>query len=242
LLDDAGFHYRSAAAQFDELRQHEDAVATGVALSWLHIQREDPALAAETLDDLETEDPRWNAVIDRTRALACGAAWERTAIVGSDLVAMIARGLGEILDGEPLSQAQELRATLQGRLVRALGGGRPSVAEPTQRAALIVGPEGQWFQTTGDVVSLRRRKAHRRILAELAQRYIDGADPLDVYDAFDLGWPGESVEPEIASERVYWVVGVLRRLGLDGILLTSDAGYYLDPEKVVRRARPTDDG
>ena len=75
-----------------------------------------------------------------------------------------------------------------------------------------------------------------RILEELVARHGAGKGALDVYEAFDLGWPGEDrVEAEAAAERVYWVVGVLRRLGLDGLLLTSDEGYYLDPSATVLR-------
>ena len=239
-FDDAAFHYRCAEAQFAELDQSEDVVATNVALGWLLLQRQDSRAADEVLADVRTEDPRWRAVVARSRALATGQDWEDAAIAGSDLVAMLARALGALLRGEPVDEEGALRTTLQGRLILGLSQGSPqsTSVRPAPRAALIVGAQGQWFQAGGDIVSLRRRKAHRRILADLADRYERGGGPLDVYDAFELGWPGEQVAPEIAAERVYWVVGVLRRLGLDELLLTSDEGYYLDPDQNVRWAEP----
>ena len=89
-----------------------------------------------------------------------------------------------------------------------------------------------WFERGTERVDLRRRKAPRRILARLVElRASDGA--LDVYEAFEVGWPDEVATPEAAADRVYWAIRTLRKLGLESVLVTRDDGYLLDPAAVV---------
>ncbi len=234
--DDAAFHYQRATELFRELGQLDDVIATQVARAWLAAQRDDRETALSTLQGLETHDAQWRAVIDRSKALVGGPRGDLSDMAGPGLAALIVRALGQILRGEPLAEEAALRVSLQGRLVRRFVSAEALVAvSAPARADVVIGRAGEWFQAAAEPVSLRRRKAHRRILHELAGRYEAGGEPLDVYEAFELGWPGESAEPDVAAERVYWVVGVLRRLGLEGVLLTSDAGYYLNPGVMVRR-------
>ena len=238
-LDDAAFHYTRAAELFDALAQTEDVIATRVARALLEAERDDPAACLRWLDEVETEDADWRAVVDRTRALIATepTPWADAPVRGRGLAGMLARALGQALRGEPITEPG-LLTTLQGRLLARLvrGGDEPRHVTTGAKIDVWIGDDGEWFQTSSDPVNLRRRKAHRRILHELAERYASDGAPLDVYEAFDLGWPGESIAPEAAAERVYWVIGVLRRLGLDGVLLTSDEGYYLDPNTKIQRS------
>lgn len=233
-LDDASFHYGRAVELFADLDKADDIAATTICQAWLEAERGDEAAAARRLNAVT--QPGWDAVVERTRARITGSSWDDVEITGQALPERLAQALGDVLRGRP-PRGGELSQSLQGRLLlRWLGQREVPVATIATRADLLVGRDGEWFQSTGEVVNLRRRKAHRRILDDLARRREQNDPPLDVYDAFDLGWPGELAEPELAAERVYWVVGVLRRLGLDGILLTSDEGYYLNPSTTVERA------
>ncbi|MFU8805740.1 MAG: ATP-binding protein, partial [Bradymonadaceae bacterium] len=91
---------------------------------------------------------------------------------------------------------------------------QPSTAD---EECLVVGPEGRWFEwADGERVDLRRRRSIRLILDWLTdQRQESTGVGTDVYSLFDIGWPGEIVEPETAGERVYWAVRTLRKLGLE---------------------------
>lgn len=103
---------------------------------------------------------------------------------------------------------------------------------------LLVGAEGRWFEWAGqERVDLRRRRSIRLILDWLTTQRLERAGAgTDVYDLFDIGWPGEVVAPETAGERVYWAVRTLRKLGLEEVLVTTDEGYLLGPRVDVRRA------
>ena len=101
---------------------------------------------------------------------------------------------------------------------------------PQPGQTLELGPNGRWFRLGEDEsVSMGRRHAARRILVELARRHHAGLGPLELYDAFDVGWPDQNIDPEAAAHRVYVTISSLRKLGLDDLLLTEADGYLLDP-------------
>jgi hypothetical protein len=103
--------------------------------------------------------------------------------------------------------------------------------------ALMVADDGTWFQTQNGRVDVARRGAVRRILVGLARARIDEpARALSVDELFEIGWPGERIPYESQVRRVYTAVWTLRTLGLEGLLLTRDEGYLLDPKRTVRRA------
>lgn len=113
-------------------------------------------------------------------------------------------------------------------------GGAPSV-QASRRAALEIAPDASWFETDEGRVDLRRRKAPRHILARLLElRATDPGEAIDVYEAFEVGWPGEVATVEAAADRVYWAVRTLRKLGLEPFLMTNDRGYLLDPQADLR--------
>jgi hypothetical protein len=79
--------------------------------------------------------------------------------------------------------------------------------------------------------SLARRGALRRILVRLAQRHDRPGEPgaVSTEDLFASGWPGDKALRTSADGRVRTAVWMLRKLGLDELLRTTDEGYLLDP-------------
>ncbi len=102
---------------------------------------------------------------------------------------------------------------------------------------LTVAEDGTWFEAGGAKVDVARRGAVRRILAALAEsRLLGSARALTVDELFQIGWPGERIPYESQVRRVYTAIWTLRTLGLEGLLLTRDEGYLLDPKKQLARA------
>lgn len=76
------------------------------------------------------------------------------------------------------------------------------------------------------VVSLKRRAPMRRILSALVRLAQQDANAeLSVWEVFEAGWPGERVDPDVASHRVYVTMNRLRGLGLEDYVLTTGDGY-----------------
>jgi hypothetical protein len=91
---------------------------------------------------------------------------------------------------------------------------------------------GAWFEARGgERISLRKRRTLRRLLSRLAERRAEAPGAaLFLDDLFGVGWPNERVSPEIAANRVYTALWMLKKLGLQDILLSRDGGYLLDPD------------
>lgn len=85
----------------------------------------------------------------------------------------------------------------------------------------------------GEPIDFTRRGALRRILRALVDAYPRNF-ALDVAGLIAAGWPGEIVETEAGTARVYTAIKSLRRLGLEGVLVTRDDGYVLAPGTQVR--------
>jgi hypothetical protein len=106
---------------------------------------------------------------------------------------------------------------------------RARVASDATRG-IVVGPEAHWLEVDGARVNLGRRGALRRVLAHLVDRRIgEPGSRASVAELLEAGWPGERMQWEAGVARVYTTVQRLRALGLEGILLTRDDGYLLDP-------------
>lgn len=106
-------------------------------------------------------------------------------------------------------------------------------------AAVLVGPEARYFEVAGKgSVNLGRRGPVRRILLALVRMHADGGgQELSVPEVVEAGWPGEIVSADAGATRVYTAIRTLRRLGLEGILLTRDGGYLIDPRASIVRPR-----
>ena len=120
----------------------------------------------------------------------------------------------------PEPPADELERTAAGHLLRTLATPRRPVVELDLTARVVSRPPDVSF-------SLRRRQSLWEIVCAL-----DAAspEPVSVERLFELGWPGQGfVDPDVAHKRVYWAVRELRRLGLEGVLVTLSPGYALQP-------------
>lgn len=93
-------------------------------------------------------------------------------------------------------------------------------------APLVIDAAG-FTLPSGDRVDLRRHRAPRHILLRLAAAHVADEGPLPATALIAAGWPGERMRPDSGLARVYTAVRTLRRLGLEGRLLTEDDGYRL---------------
>lgn len=146
-----------------------------------------------------------------------------------DLVACGKRALETLKQGEQVSAGarDQARALLE-ELGQVLGRAEGNVS------ALQVADDGTWFATESGRVDVARRGAVRRILAALTSARIAApTKALSVDELFQIGWPGERIPYESQVRRVYTAIWTLRTLGLDGVLLTRDEGYLLDPKRNV---------
>lgn len=99
---------------------------------------------------------------------------------------------------------------------------------------IAVGPEGKWLKIGDEeALNLSRRRSIRLILHALVEA--QGGEPLSLYKLFDIGWPGQEIAPELAAERVYWAIRMIRDFGLRHWVTTSDQGYALDSSVIVSR-------
>ncbi len=90
-------------------------------------------------------------------------------------------------------------------------------------AAVAVALDGEALVVGDRRVDLGRRGPMRRIVAAL----LEADRPLATHELFEHGWPGERVDHEVMTNRVYVTVRKLRALGLGERLRTTDAGYEL---------------
>lgn len=114
-------------------------------------------------------------------------------------------------------------------------GARPSAPAPSVALgseSLTLSEDGFVFRVgAAEPVDLSRRGPMRRVLRALVDaRLAHPGRTLDVHALLEAGWPGEKVLPEAGANRVYAAIKTLRKLGLEGILMTRDDGYLLSPD------------
>jgi len=102
---------------------------------------------------------------------------------------------------------------------------------------LEVGAEGRWFRVPGGPqVSLHKHAAGRNLLAALVALRLAEAEGTISPDAlFAAGWPGVTIDPRSAKNRLHVGLAKLRKLGLKPYLLREPEGYRLDPQVPVVR-------
>ncbi len=104
-------------------------------------------------------------------------------------------------------------------------------AEASPGAALFVGPEGRWFQASGqERVDLAARKTLSGLLWHLvcARRDRPG-EAVSLAELLGTGWPRETPTFHSGRHRVYVAISSLRKLGLEVFLASNEAGYLIDP-------------
>lgn len=108
--------------------------------------------------------------------------------------------------------------------------GEPASAQllTATAATLRIAEDGTWFRKGDQLVELGHRKPLARALACLAGRLHAG--PPSVVSQVDLitaGWPGESIRPAAAANRLHVAISTLRALGLEEALVRRGVGYSL---------------
>ena|SRR5688572_29760673 len=101
----------------------------------------------------------------------------------------------------------------------------------------IIGPDARWMITSdGERRDLARYGPARRLLDRLVEhRLAEPGRAISADALIDVGWPNEKMLHTAALLRVYSAIRRLRRLGLDGVLITRDDGYLLDPDAEIVR-------
>lgn len=190
--------------------------------------------------DMEPARAAWRRARDAAAGHTADRLAERVAVLGVAVGAQsgddAAAILADALDTMPISLA--LRRTL-----RAVWPDLPRAARREARArrvpapALCLDPPTHEVRTPdGRWISLARR----RLLWTLLGVLFDAAGPLDPEALIAAVWPGEQIQPDAASNRLYNAVALLRKAGLGARLERVDAGYRLDP--ALHRARLDLDG
>jgi predicted ATPase len=103
---------------------------------------------------------------------------------------------------------------------------------------LVVAADGSWLRVpSGRSARLAAGGALRGILRRLAQDRIHyPGRPAPLAALVRAGWPGESIQPAAAKNRLHVAIARLRRTGLDRALVHDDDGYFLDPAVPTRLA------
>lgn len=112
---------------------------------------------------------------------------------------------------------------------------RRALARAGARRALAIAEDGRrMVLPDGRDVDLGKRKNVVRILKVLAQeRRAHPGVPVTADTLLHAGWPGERMRADAATKRLHTAIWTLRTLGLEGILLTDERGYLLDPSVPV---------
>jgi predicted ATPase len=135
--------------------------------------------------------------------------------------------------GAHASQARVAVRTLQ----RALA----EVASPAARDddVLVVDHGERQIRIPGRVrwVRFGRQAVLWRLLIELCDARLRAPGQPISHDAlFAAGWPGQSIAPASAQNRLHVALNSLRKLGLRPLVITRDDGYMLTPSVRVRWA------
>jgi predicted ATPase len=110
-------------------------------------------------------------------------------------------------------------------------------ARQSSDQVLVIAPDGSWVRTPAGRTAKFAKGALREIVRRLAQdrvRYPGRAIALGVL--VRAGWPGESILPAAAKNRLHVTIARLRRAGLAGLLVHDDEGYVLDAAVPARFA------
>ena len=102
---------------------------------------------------------------------------------------------------------------------------------------LLVDRERRWIRIPRRVrwVQFGRRAVLWHLLLELCEaRLCAPGKPVSADAMIAAGWPGQSVLPSAAQNRLHVAVNALRKLGLRQLIVTRDDGYLLPPSVPVR--------
>lgn len=107
-----------------------------------------------------------------------------------------------------------------------------AIETATPREVLAIGPEAAWFRRgSGPRVEIGHRPPLCRLLGALTTQR---GQARSVADLVALGWPGEKVLPTAGRRRVQVAISTLRRLGLEGCVVTDGGGYAIHPSVALQ--------
>lgn len=177
------------------------------------------------------------AMEDGERALALLAGSRQDSAAYRGFASAIARRLAE----ETAARYEQMLGARISWGRQAATGGAIGREDPSAAGtdALLIGPDAVWFEYGSHPrTHLGRRGAQRRLLQALVEyRILAPGHGLSLEQMAKSGWPGESVTPSAAANRVYNSVNALRKAGLADVLLRQADGYLLSPDVPVRRSR-----
>lgn len=235
----AAHDLQGAAGQFDRARTKGRAVGHAIAeaqfsaaLGAIEALRGRDAAAAEAFADADRAaarcpSPALHRSIDALRAARDVAAARRAAAEGDAAVearhlATVRAKIAELeraprLDGDTRIALRLLRRSLDA-----------APSEPPETLTLSIDAEAAAVRCGDARIALARHPSLFRLVEALvAARGRDA--PLDVDALFAAGWPGERIGRRAARNRVHVALSTLRKLGLAGVLVSSDDGYRLAP-------------
>jgi predicted ATPase/tetratricopeptide (TPR) repeat protein len=132
-----------------------------------------------------------------------------------------------------------LAAAAAGRAVPEVTGTASAASSEVRRAlafsgvrrALVIERDGKRaILPDGRAVDLSRRKNVRLVLLALARARRDAPGTVVSPGALlDAGWAGERMRPDAATKRLHTAIWTLRSLGFEGVVVTEEDGYLLDP-------------
>lgn len=117
---------------------------------------------------------------------------------------------------------------LRGSVGRWLSGATGTLCAPTH---------GRWIVSpNGGRLDLARRPTLRRLVMALVEARISRpGESVPGAELVAAGWPGETVNPETAANRLRVAICRLRQLGLETTIVTTSSGWMLDPAVPVVR-------
>lgn len=118
-------------------------------------------------------------------------------------------------------------------------------AEPApNRDALLVSPDAAFLRPPKKILwaQLELRSAPHQMFAALLEHH--ARDPelgLSMDQLAKAGWPQTELPAAVRASRVYAAIAILRRSGLENLVMRRPGGYLLDPTLQVIQALPTAD-
>ncbi|MBK8171727.1 MAG: hypothetical protein IPK60_15455 [Sandaracinaceae bacterium] len=101
---------------------------------------------------------------------------------------------------------------------------------------VVIQREGRWMKLpTGRFVDMKAHRVLGGIVRKLAEeRIVSPSIPVPPQRLVESGWPGENIQPKAAKNRLHVALSTLRKMGLQDALITTPAGYMLNPALTMR--------
>jgi predicted ATPase len=117
---------------------------------------------------------------------------------------------------------------------------KPGVEQATSPDALLVSPDATFLRPPRRKwMQLEMKSPAQRIFAALLEhRTVDPELGLSMDQLASAGWPDVELPTPVRASRVYAAIAVLRRSGLESLVVRRPGGYLLDPELRVIQAAP----